>query len=409
LFSKLFEKFKLPALLGMLAAGILLGKFTGGFFLKVLPDGFLRNVLEYVFIRPEVLQISPELKKCALIVILIRAGLGINKKILNKVGVHAGLLGFIPCLVEAGFIFAASILFLGFSYIEAGIISFVIAAVSPAVVVPSMLGLKEKGFGSEKEIPTLVLAGSSLDDVFSITVFGIFINLAGTGVSLSGSGIVMELLKIPLSILTGIAAGLILGFILIKIYIKYNTRDTKKAIVFFLISIIFYHIQDVKLFPISALLGVMTIGFVILEKNEEIAHKLSSKFAKIWVLAEVLLFVLIGAEVNISYVLKSGIAGLLIIAIGIGGRSMGVYFSLIKSGLNLKEKLFCVIAYIPKATVQAAIGGIALNLVIAGKINLAGGIKSGDIILAIAVLSIILTAPLGAIGIKIFGPRLLKE
>ena len=322
---------------------------------------------------------------------------------------RAGFLGFIPCLIEAAFIFLSAILLLGFSYIEAGLISFVVASVSPAVVVPSMLGLKEKGLGSDKEIPTLVLAGSSLDNVFAITVFGIFINLAGVGVSLSGAGIIFELLKIPLSILTGILAGLIIGFILLKFYVKYKTRDTKKAIVFFLISIIFYHIQDIKLFPISALLGVITIGFVILEKNEDIAHRLSSKFSKLWILAEVVLFVLIGAEVNITYVFKSGLVGLAIILIGIVGRSIGVYASLFSSELNLKEKIFCIISYIPKATVQAVVGGIALNMVTAGKIFLAGGVRTADIILAIAVLSIAVTAPIGAVGIKIAGHRFLNK
>jgi NhaP-type Na+/H+ or K+/H+ antiporter len=281
------------------------------------------------------------------------------------------------------------------SFIEGGILGFIIAAVSPAVVVPSMLKLMEKGKGEKKAIPTMILAGASVDDVVAITLFSTFLGLYGG----KNINIPIKLLEIPLSIGLGIGIGIIFGFLLVKIFEKYHLRDTKKVLYILAISIFLTTFEDVlsSYIQIASLLGVMTIGFIILEKRQEVAHRLARKFEKIWVLAEILLFVLVGAQVNLEVALDSGLKGLLLIAIGLAFRSLGVLISLINSGLNKKEKIFSIIGYVPKATVQAAIGAVPL----------AAGVASGNLILALAVLSILFTAPLGAFGIEIFGDKLL--
>ncbi len=367
------EKVKLPGLLGMLFVGILLGPHC---FNAITPD------LEHI---------SSELRNAALIVILIRAGLGISKQTLNKIGGPALRMSCIPGIVEGGVIIVVAHYLLGLPWLEAGMLGFIVAAVSPAVVVPQMLDLKEKRFGEHKEVPTLILAGASLDDVFAITIFYVFLNL-GQG---KGDKIAGELLKVPLSIVLGVIIGTLIGFILLLLFKKIHMRDTRKALIFMAAAILFQGLEH-KI-PVASLLGIMTIGFVILEKNNDLANRLANKFNKIWVLAEILLFVLIGAQVDITKIGSAGLIGLVIIAAGLVGRSAGVLLALLKSELDAKERLFCVFAYIPKATVQAAIGAIPLSV----------GIASGDVILAIAVLSIIVTAPLGAIMIRTTAPRLL--
>lgn len=376
--NKLFEKFKLPGLLGMLILGVIIG-----------PYGL--NLLQ-----ADMINASADLRKIALIIILLRAGFGINKDDLKKVGSTALLMSCIPGLIEGFTIAFVSTKFLGFSFIEGGILGFIIAAVSPAVVVPSMLNLIENNIGANKSIPTLILAGASMDDVFAITIFSAFLGLY-SGIHIN---IGIQAISIPVSILLGIIAGAIIGFIMVKIFKKYHIRDTKKVLLILGSSLLLTEVENLlkTKIEIASLLGVMTIGFIIIEKMPNVGKRLAVKFNKIWVFAEILLFVLVGAQVNISVAVNAGLIGIIIILIGLLGRSIGVVISLLGTDLNWKERLFCIISYIPKATVQAAMGAVPLSL----------GVESGDIILAIAVLSILITAPLGAIGIKFSAKRLLN-
>lgn len=341
------------------------------------------------------INISSDLRKIALIIILLRAGFGINKNDLKKVGTSAIKMSFIPGVIEGFFIAFASIKIFDFSFIEGGILGFVLAAVSPAVVVPSMLDLNKNKIGTDKGIPTLIMAGASIDDVFAITIFSAFLGLYnGNNINIG-----IQLLGIPISILLGIIGGIIIGYMLLNIFNKYHIRDTKKVLLILGFSILFTELENLlkSKISIASLLGVMTIGFIILEKRPEVGKRLAIKFDKIWVFAQVFLFVLVGAQVNISVALDSGIKGIILILIGLIGRSIGVIISLLGTDLNWKERLFCIISYIPKATVQAAIGGVPLSL----------GVASGDVILAVAVLSILITAPLGAIGIRVFSESFL--
>lgn len=376
--NKLFEKLKLPGLLGMLIVGVIIG-----------PYGV--NILQ-----PGIINVSGDLRKIALIIILLRAGFGINKKDLKRVGTTALKMSCIPGLIEGFFIAFASIKFLNFTFIQGGILGFIIAAVSPAVIVPSMLRLMENGWGTKKGIPTLILAGASIDDVFAITIFSGFLGLY----SGSNMNIGLQILNIPISILIGIIMGLIVGIILVKVFEKYHIRDTKKVLLIIGLSIFLTELENTlkTKVEIASLLGVMTMGFIIVEKIPHVGKRLGAKLNKIWVFAEILLFVLVGAEVNINVALDAGKVGIIVILIGLLGRSIGVVISILGTDLNWKERLFCVIAYVPKATVQAAIGAVPLSL----------GVASGDVILAIAVLSIIITAPLGAIGINLTAEKLLK-
>ena len=379
LFNKLFEKLKLPGLLGMLILGVILGPYVAN------------------IISEDILRISPDLRKIALIIILLRAGLGIKKDTLNKVGVPALKMSCIPGIFEGISIMFIASYILGITKIEAGMLGFIIAAVSPAVVVPPMLNFISRGKGEKKGIPTIILAGASIDDVFAITIFSTFLGLySGKNVNIP-----MKILDIPISILLGIAIGVIVGIVLTVIFKKHHMRDTKKTFIIIAAAIMLTGVEDLfkNIVPIASLLGVMTIGFILLEKNSTVANRMSIKLNKVWVIAEIFLFVLVGAQVNIHVAVTSGILGLIIISIGLVARSIGVLVSLIGTNLNAKERLFCVISYIPKATVQAAMGAVPL----------AAGVKSGEIILAIAVLSIIVTAPLGAIGIKIAGEKLLPD
>lgn len=383
----LFIKFKLPGLLGMLLVGMLIG-----------PHGLN-------WVHKDLLIVSADIRKIALIIILLRAGLGIGKEQLKQVGNTAVKLGFLPGIIEGMVLAITAILLFDFSFIEGGILGFIIAAVSPAVVVPQMLHLKEEGLGTNKSIPTLILASSSVDDVFAITIFSTFLGFY------SGSrfGVAMQILSIPVSILLGIALGAVCGLIMVKLFNIFHIRDSKKVLYLLGVGIMFTAIESlikakelsIAGIPIevAGLLGVMTIGFVILEKKAKVAKRLALKYSKIWLLAELLLFTLVGAEVNVSVALNAGVKGLLLIGIGLGARSIGVLISTIGSDLNSKEKIFCTIAYMPKATVQAAIGGIPL----------AAGVPSGELILAMAVLSILITAPVGAIGIQLSSKKLLSK
>ena len=379
LFGRFFDRLKLPALLGMLLIGILLG-----------PYGF-------DLISQDILNISSDLRMIALIVILIRAGLGIEKKTLKKVGVPAVKLSFIPGLMEGAAVIIAAIYLLNFGFVEAGISAFIIAAVSPAVVVPQMLALIEQQRGAKKGIPTLVLTGASVDDVVAITIFSAFLSIYG-GQQIN---VLRQILNVPIAILLGIILGTGIALFLIYIFKKYHIRDTKKALLLLSFGIMMNSLEHFLegIVPIATLLGIMVIGFVIQDRYSVLGKRLSSKFNKIWVFAELMLFVLIGAEVNIYLAFDSGLIGLIIIMIGLSARSMGVLISLTGTGLNLKEKGFCILAYTPKATVQAAIGAIPL----------AAGVASGELILALAVLSIVVTAPLGAAAIKKAGQYWLSD
>ncbi len=372
-----FKRLKLPGLLGMLFLGVVIGPYGLG------------------WMSQDLLNVSGDFRKLALIIILLRAGLGISRTELNRVGVTALKLSCIPGILEGLSIAAVSIKLLNFSFIEGGILGFIIAAVSPAVVVPQMLSFSEEGIGTKKGIPTLILAGASIDDVFAITIFTMFLGLY----SGSHMNIGIQLLSIPISILLGIVVGIAAGLLLIKFFEKFHMRDTRKVLYILGTAILLTALENAlkSKIEIAGLLGVMTIGFIILELRPEAAKRLSGKFDKIWIFAEILLFVLVAAQVNINIALNSGIKGFIIIAVGLLGRSIGVFVSTIGTELNYKERLFCIIAYTPKATVQAAIGAIPLSL----------GVASGETILAIAVLAIIITAPLGAIGIKATARKLL--
>lgn len=375
----IFEKMKLPGLLGMLLLGVLIGPYA----------------LDYL--DETITLISADLRQIALIIILLRAGLGISRANLNKVGKTAIKMSFIPGILEGLSVTALSMMLFDMPFVEAGILGFIIAAVSPAVVVPSMLDFIDQKIGTKKSIPTLILASASVDDVFAITIYTAFLGLySGTQQNIG-----IQLLNIPISILLGIGIGIIAGLLLVHLFKKHHIRDTKKVLIILGIATLLTTLEK-SLFgivPIASLLGVMTIGFIILEKREIVAKRLAIKYNKIWIFAEIILFVLIGSQVNIYVAFESGLKGLLILFLGLMARSLGVMISTMGTNLTWKERCFCAIAYIPKATVQAAIGAVPLSL----------GVPSGELILAMAVLSIVVTAPIGLIGIRLGSRHLLDK
>jgi len=372
-----FRRMKLPGLVGMLIVGILCGPYV-------------LNIM-----APEMMNVSADFRKIALIVILLRAGFELHRDTLHRVGRAALLMSSIPAVFEIAGVMLVAPRWLHISYLEAAILGAILAAVSPAVVVPLMIDFMDRGRGAKKGIPTLLLAASSIDDVFVIVLFSIFLGMYGGGTV----NIWAKLGQIPVSITLGTLAGVVPGYFLYRLFTKYDWRPPKRTLMVLGVAIILTWIETAceKWVPIASLLGVMAIGFIILEKSEPIAHLISQKLKKIWVFAELLLFVLVGAQVNVNVAWHAGLAGALVILVGLVFRSVGTYISLIGAPLNPKEKIFCVIAYIPKATVQAAIGAVPL----------AAGVASGEVILAVAVLSILLTAPIGAIGIIIFGEKIL--
>lgn len=375
-FSRLFEKMRLPGILGMVVFGILCSLGIKDQTSKVLWE------------------IAPFLKSLALIVILLRAGLGISRSNLQKAGRAALLMSFVPCIFEGtALVFVFHYLF-GFSFAVAGLTAFMLAAVSPAVIVPTMLHLKQSGYGRTNEVPTIVLAGASVDDVFAITIFSAFLGIATN----RGTDPLAALASIPVSIAAGIILGAIIGHLLVTwLEKKYHSiRATEKTLILLASAIFLAEIGDWV--HIAALLGVMTLGYIMLQKSEKVAHEIAAKLGKIWVFAEIILFVLIGFSVDVSVAADAGLKGLLALSIGLLCRSVGVWVATAFSSLSIKERFFCVIAYLPKATVQAALGSVALN----------NGIAEGQIILAIAVLSIVFTAPIGLFGLRFFSPRLLK-
>ncbi|MCZ3364683.1 MULTISPECIES: cation:proton antiporter [Methanobacterium] len=376
--SKLFKKIKLPGLLGMLVLGIVIGPYV-------------LNLID-----PAILNISGDLRAIALIIILLRAGFGIHMETLRKVGSSAVKMSFIPDVIEGLTVMFVAHYLLGLPFIEAGMLGFVIAAVSPAVIVPQMLSFIKRRMGTKKGIPLIILTGASVDDVVSITIFSIFLGLYGG----QQVNYLLAIASIPIQFALGILFGLIVAVLLVYLFKHFNIRNTEKTLIILASAILLKNLGDAlsSIIPIAALVGVMVIGFVILERMPELGAQISDKFDKIWIFAEILLFVLVGAQVNIYLAASFALIGIIIITIGLMARSAGVYLSLIGSNLNMEEKIFCIIAYIPKATVQAAIGGIPLAM----------GVASGQLILAIAVIAIIFTAPLGAFGVSLYGEKVLK-
>ena len=378
------KKLKTPRIIGMLITGIVIGPF----------------VLDYL--DPKILSISSELRQIALIIILIKAGLSLNISELKKVGRPAILMAFLPALFEIGAFVLLAPALLRISMLEAAIMGAVLGAVSPAVVVPRMVFLMEAGYGTNKQIPQLILAGASLDDVFVIVLFSTFINMAqGNSASL------MDFAGIPISILLGIAAGALCGFVLAALFEyahrkKESIRQSLKAIIVlgtaFLLMSAESWLKDKV--PLSGLLAVMSMACVIqIRTRSVVSSDLSEKYGRLWLAAEVILFVLVGAAVDVRYTLDAGLAALLMILIALVFRSAGVLFCLIGTKLNRKERIYCVLAYLPKATVQAAIGSVPLSL----------GLPCGNIVLSVAVLSILITAPLGAACMDFSYKRLLTR
>ncbi len=376
--SWICRKIKLPGLLGMLITGIVLGPYV-------------LNMLDI-----KLLGISADLRKIALIIILTRAGLGLDLTSLKKIGRPAVLMCFVPATFElAGMLLLAPRL-MGMSLPEAAVMGAVLAAVSPAVVVPRMVKLMEEGYGVKEGIPQLILAGASVDDVYVIVLFSTFSGMMqGEGAS------VIRFVNIPVSIILGMIIGLTIGILLAFYFQKVHIRDTAKVLIILGISFLLAAAEDSLTTPVtfSALIAIMFIGVGLQRKREAVAKRLAVKYGKLWVAAEVFLFVLVGATVNIGYLGRVGMRALLMIAGALLFRMAGVWVCLLGTGLKTGEKAFTMLAYTPKATVQAAIGGIPLAL----------GFACGDTVLTVAVLAIVLTAPLGAFAIDLSYRKLLTK
>ena len=378
IFGALFQKLRLPPLLGMLIVGIVLGPYA----LNWLDDSLL--------------SISADLRQIALIIILTRAGLNLNISDLKKVGRPAILMCFLPaCFEILGMLVLAPPL-LHISYLDAAIIGAVVGAVSPAVIVPKMLRLMEEGYGTKKSIPQLILAGASVDDVFVIVLFSSFTGLA-KGESLSP----WRFAEIPISILLGVLLGAALGLALAFFFQKVHVRDSVKVLLLLSFSFLLVALEDALegIVPISGLIAVMSLGIALQRKRDIVARRLSLKFSKLWVAAELLLFVLVGATVDLHYAYAAGLSTVVLIFGVLLFRMAGVWVCLFKTKLLFKERLFCVLAYMPKATVQAAIGSVPLSM----------GLSCGNIVLTVAVLAILITAPLGAFLIDLTYKKLLSR
>ena len=374
----LFNKVQLPALIGMLLTGIILGPYALN------------------LISPSLLSISVELRQIALVIILMRAGLALNIQDLKRVGRPAILMCFIPACFEIAGVMLIAPPLLGISLIEAAIMGTVIAAVSPAVIVPRMLYLMENKIGTKKSIPQLIMAAGSVDDVFVIILFTAFLSL-DAGESITAG----QFFQIPISIVTGLLLGIVVGWLLAFYFKRFHLRDSIKVIIMMSFAFLFLGAEEkLKGFiPLSGLLAVMAMGATLLYTYPVLAKRISTKFSKLWIAAEILLFVLVGATVDIKYAIAAGVASVVVIVISLLFRMNGVFISLLKTKLNMKERLFCMIAYTPKATVQAAIGSIPLAM----------GLACGKSVLTVAVLAILITAPLGAFAIDKTYKRLLNH
>ena len=375
----LAKRLGLPSLVGMLIAGMILGPYA----LDLLSDSLLN--------------ISADLRQLALIIILTRAGLSLDVAALKKVGRPAVLMCFVPaCFEIAGMVVLAPRL-LGVSTLDAAIMGAVVGAVSPAVIVPRMIRLSEEGWGVDRGIPQLILAGASVDDVFVIVMFTAFTGLASGGQGLT----VGTVAGVPLSILTGVAAGLLLGWLLAQWFRLVHMRDSVKVVILLSLAFLLVAAEDALegVFPFSGLLAVMAAGVGIQRWRGVVAQRLSLKFSKLWVAAEVTLFVLVGAAVDLRYALSAGVMAVLAVLGALCFRALGVLVCVSGAHFSGKEKLFCVLGYLPKATVQAAIGGVPLAM----------GLGCGQIVLTVAVIAILVTAPLGALAIDRSYPKLLTQ
>ena len=379
-----FGKLKLPRLVGMLLTGILLGPF----------------VLD--LLDPQILGISAELRRMALVIILIKAGLSLNFSDLKKVGRPALLMSFLPAAFEiAAFLIFAPML-LGVSRAEALLMGSVLAAVSPAVVVPRMVALMDEGRGTDKKIPQLILAGASLDDIFVIVLFAAFLGInTGDGVG------AMTFMSIPISIVLGILLGALVGIAVAYLFELFHRngwtiRNTLKTIILLGISFLLLAIEGwlEGFVAVSGLLAIMSMAMIYAMRTKvEVVNRLKDKYGKLWLAAEVLLFVLVGAAVDIRYTLSAGLGSVVMIFVGLVFRSVGVFICLLGTKLNKKERIYAVFAYLPKATVQAAIGAVPLSM----------GLPCGKIILSVAVLGILITAPMGAILMDSTKNKLLRK
>lgn len=378
LMGSIFNKLKLPSLLGMIITGMILSPYA-------------LNLLD-----TSIMGISADLRQVALVVILTRAGLSLNIEDLKKVGRPAILMCFVPACFEIVGVILIAVPLLGVSVTEAAIMGSVLAAVSPAVVVPRMLRIMEEGYGVKKSIPQLILAGASVDDVFVIVLFTAF-----TSIESGGEVSPMSFVQIPISILLGVALGLVCGLALIWFFKKFHMRDSVKLLIFLSISFLLIELQNELegIVPISGLLAIMSMGVALYKWYNVLAVRLSSKYNKLWVAAEILLFVLVGATVDLNYVATAGLLSVCVVVFAMMFRMAGVFCCLLKTKLDKKERGFCMVAYTPKATVQAAIGGVPLSM----------GLACGNQVLALAVIAILITAPFGAICIDKLYKKLLKK
>ncbi len=374
----LFEKMKLPKIVGMIIIGILLGPSL----LNIVDDS--------------IINISAMLRQIALVIILTRSGLSLNLKKLKEIGRPAILMCFVPATFEIVGVLILAPLLLGVSVVEALLIGSVLAAVSPAVVVPRMIKLKEEGYGENKSIPELIMAGSSADDIYVIVLFYAFLGLVD-GEKLNA----LSFVNIPISIILGVLLGIGVGLLLSYIYKKINMNIIIKILLLISTSFLLIGLEELvsDCISFSSLLGIITIGMVILLKNKEVAVDMEKGYHKLWTFFEILLFVLVGISVDINYAISAGFMPIVVLFSALVFRMAGVFVSLLFTNLKMKERLFSMISYLPKATVQASIGGIAL----------AQGLAVGSLVLTMAVLSILITAPLGAILMDLSYKKLLIQ
>jgi len=378
-----FSRIGIPGLVGMLLVGVGMGPYVLG------------------YLDPDLLAVGGDLRLIALIVILLRVGFKLGRTTLHRVGGKVLLLAFIPATCEGLTITLVAPLLLGLSLLESAILASVLAAVSPAVVVPSMIRFIEERRGTDKDIPSMVMAAASVDDIYVVVAHSVVLGLyVGGKVNLG-----WQIASIPISLILGVLVGLGIGVAMYRLFDRFNPRATKRVLIILAAAILLIRLQHVLAgwVPFAGLISAMAIGFVILEKREHMAHEISAKLGKIWVFAAIILFSMVGAQVNIGVAWQAGAMAVAVIGLGLLARSAGVLACLMRSGLTLPERLFVAVAYCPKATVQAAIGAAPL-----AAMKMAGmDTGPGELILAVAVLSIILTAPAGAWGIATLGKRVL--
>lgn len=381
----LLRRMHIPGLIGMLIVGVLLGPY----------------VLDAL--APDLLSVGPDLRLIALIVILLRAGFELSRNTLHRVGGRVLLLAFIPATVEGLAITLIAPHLLGLSYAQAAILGSVLAAVSPAVVVPAMIGFIRQGRGSQKDIPAMVMAAASVDDIYVIVAHSVILGLyVGGNVNLP-----WQIASVPLSLVLGAAVGLGVGALLYRMFDRFNPRATKRLLIIIALALLLVRLQNMMAgdVPFAALVAAMAIGFIILEKREQMAHEMSAKLAKLWIFAEIVLFSMVGAQVDVRLAWQAGLAAAAVIGLGLAARGIGVMLCMMRSRLTIGERLFVLVAYSPKATVQAAIGAAPLAAMRAAGMDAA----PGEIILAVAVLSIVITAPAGAWAIAAVGNRVLAR